>query len=150
MQHLGTEHWDGTSCANDISSGGWFSHWVQEFRPGAICPVGRNSYAEWARSVLPRRAGRWWSNLSQQGRLFLQLPAFSNRNAQVGVAFLDLLSKELYRDFPFHEVVSNEDQRRELVKFVQDSNSTMRSVAALCARKVSDTEFVSNEMMRAW
>jgi hypothetical protein len=66
-----------------------------------------------------------------------------------GVAFLNLLSKELYRDFPFHEVITNEDQRRELVKFVQESNPTMRSVTALCARKVSDTEFVSNEMVRA-
>jgi hypothetical protein len=66
-----------------------------------------------------------------------------------GVAFLDLLSKNLYRDFPFHDVVIKEHQQRRLVKFVQDSNPTMRSVAALCARKASDTEFVSNEMIRA-
>jgi hypothetical protein len=65
-----------------------------------------------------------------------------------GLSFLDLLSKELYRDFPFREI-TEESQRRELVQFVQDSNSTMRSVAALCAKRVSDVEFVSNEMVRA-
>jgi hypothetical protein len=69
------------------------------------------------------------------------------------VAFHDLLTKELYRDFPFHKPIKEKPQQRELVKFVQDSNATMRAVAALCAKKdpkkESGHEFVSNDMIRA-
>ncbi len=39
----------------------------------------------------------------------------------------------LYRNFPFNTPADTEAKRRELVDFVDPSNSTMRAVAALCA-----------------
>jgi hypothetical protein len=98
--------------------------------------------AQLAGALMPTGRGVFWlegpglvEQLIAAGTTLPAIAGILESKRPSGVAFLDLLSKELYRDFPFHEVVSNEDQRRELVKFVQDSNSTMRSVAALCARK---------------
>jgi len=65
------------------------------------------------------------------------------------VPFLELLSDAIYRNFPFHEVINETRQRHKLVKFVQDSNPTMRAVAALCAQQHSPIEFAANELIRA-
>jgi hypothetical protein len=65
------------------------------------------------------------------------------------VRFLELLSAELYRDFPFHEAIADWLQRRKLVKFVADSNPTMRAVAALCAQPAAKNEFAANAQIRA-
>jgi hypothetical protein len=50
-----------------------------------------------------------------------------------GVEFLELLSRELYRDFPFSDAITTRTQRDQLVKFVHRNNSVLRAVAALCA-----------------
>jgi hypothetical protein len=65
------------------------------------------------------------------------------------ISFLDLLSEELYRDFPFHEVVAGRLHRRKLVKFVEDSNPTMRAVAAMCARYNKNNKYCVNDRIRA-
>jgi hypothetical protein len=63
--------------------------------------------------------------------------------------FIDLLSAEIYRDFPFHDVISERLQRHKLVKFVEDSNPTMRAVTALCAQRSANNKFLANDQVRA-
>jgi hypothetical protein len=109
--------------------------------PELLCRMGEECFGTKGRALVEQ--------LIAAGTTLPAIAGILESKCPSGVAFLDLLSKALYRDFPFHELVSNEDQRRRLVKFVQVSNPTMRSVAALCARKISDTEFISNEMVRA-
>lgn len=62
--------------------------------------------------------------------------------------FLDVLSGEIYREFPFHDVITQKNGPK-LVNFIQKSNPTMRAVAALCTRKISPTEFGANENIHA-
>lgn len=65
----------------------------------------------------------------------MTLPAVAGvleARAPEGARFLDLLREALYRDFPFKSAVSDKEHRG-LVEYVQKSNATMRSVAALCA-----------------
>lgn len=66
-----------------------------------------------------------------------------------GTDFLELLSEELYRGFPFHEVITSPGQKNALVKFVVDSNPTMRAVAALCAQCAADGVSSANDRIRA-
>ena len=81
------------------------------------------------------------------------LPAIAgileSKCARTEKLFLDLLSDALYRDFPFRNTITRDSQRRELVKFVQDSNPSMRALAALCAQKNQASGFVSNDRIRA-
>ena len=64
------------------------------------------------------------------------------------VSFLELLSDKLYRDFPFRTPITTARERKDLLKFVHDSNATMRSVAALCAR-TDGAGFAPNGQIRA-
>ena len=108
--------------------------------PELLCRMGEQCFGSKGRALVEQLMGGGTTLPTIAGILESKRPN--------GLSFLDLLSKELYRDFPFREI-TEESQRRELVQFVQDSNSTMRSVAALCAKRVSDVEFVSNEMVGA-
>lgn len=65
-----------------------------------------------------------------------------------GARFLELLSAALYRDFPFREAIIEERQRRELIKFVHESNATMRAVGALCSHKAKGG-YEANDLIRA-
>jgi hypothetical protein len=89
------------------------------------------------------------ADLIQSGMTLPAIAGVLESKRPKAAKFLDLLSAELYRDFPFHEVIHDQRQRRELTKFVADSNPTMRAVAALCVQRKSKNEFTASDRVRA-
>lgn len=65
-----------------------------------------------------------------------------------GAGFIEVLREELYRDFPFKET-KTQTEKKALIDFVNNGNSTMRAVTAFCAKATSKREFTPNELVRA-
>jgi hypothetical protein len=78
-------------------------------------------------------------------------PAIAGIVRSIGLSdseFIEVVREELYRDFPFfREPV--ELVERELVDFVKRGNPTLRAVAALCAARDSNADFVPNSLIHA-
>jgi hypothetical protein len=82
----------------------------------------------------------------------MTLPAVAgilDSKCRKGVRFLHLLANALYRNVPIREAIKTDAQERNLVRFVQENNFTMRAVAAFCARESRSGEFVANERVQA-
>jgi len=119
-----------------VSTGCKIPNW-----PELLCRMGDRCLGPHGHEVI--------TDLIQSGMTLPAVAGVLESKRPKNAKFLELLSAELYRDFPFHEAIKDLRQRRQLVKFVEDSNPTMRAVAAMCVRRKSKNEFIANDQVRA-
>jgi hypothetical protein len=94
----------------------------------------------------PGRTAAFHQELLNSG---FTLPAVASiLQGRLGDGFVEAVRQELYRDFPLFNKPKTTDSRKRIVREVQNGNTTLRAVAALCARK-SGAAYVRGRNVRA-
>jgi hypothetical protein len=116
--------------------------------------VSRSSQIPDWRELLTRLAARAWPGGAPEffQELFnsgFSLPAIASLlQAQLGEGFVEAVREALYRDFPLFNRPKTSEDRRRVVSIIESQNSTLRAVAALCARKAGN-RFERSQNVRA-
>ncbi len=93
------------------------------------------------------------NNLFNDFENWLSLPAIASlleRHSLNRNEFIEQARKALYQNFPYYPIGITKNNRRRFVNSIQETNSTLQSVASLCAvRQPNSRTYMANKRIQA-